>query len=90
MREALSVQTLTCFLSTLGWITVHWNLFMSSMLISYRSAKRRESDFRLDNSLLSFTQDFHRAIRNVKPSVAPDELSIYEEWTKQFVTGEMG
>ena len=90
MQEALSVQTLTYFLSTLGWITIHWNSFMSNMLISHRSAESRESDFELDDSLLSFTQDFHRAIRNVKPSVAPDELRIYEEWTKQFGTGEMG
>lgn len=34
-------------------------------------------------------EDFHRAIRFVRPSVAPKELTIYEEWSTQFGSGEL-
>jgi SpoVK/Ycf46/Vps4 family AAA+-type ATPase len=36
------------------------------------------------NPRLVNRQDFIDALRNVKPSVAPNELEKYEEWNKQF------
>lgn len=40
------------------------------------------------HSLGLMKQDFRKAIKSVRPSVAPEELHIYKEWSKQFGGGD--